>query len=323
MKTLLLSIILLSAVNSYSQDVTIPDANFKAYLVGNALINTNGDSEIQVSEAAAFTGGLYGMVCSTLVILDLTGIEAFTALTELDCTDNQLTSLDVSSCTALKILLCNDNQLTSLDVSSNTALEEFNCNDNQLTSLDVSNNNTIGYLNCHNNQLTSLDVSSCTALFLLSCHNNQLTSLDVSSNTALNGLFCESNQLTSLDVSSNTVFNYLKCNNNQLECLNVKNGNNTATFWFFAFDNPNLTCIEVDDVNYSTTNWTQIDSQVSFSADCNNGGCTLNTTELNNTSKQLIKIVDLMGRETTFKPSTPLIYIYSDGTLERVFKLEQ
>ena len=31
--------------------VTIPDANFKAYLVGNSAINSNGDTEIQISEA--------------------------------------------------------------------------------------------------------------------------------------------------------------------------------------------------------------------------------------------------------------------------------
>ena len=39
-----------------AQNVNIPDANFKAYLVGNTAINTNGDTEIQVSEAAAYSG---------------------------------------------------------------------------------------------------------------------------------------------------------------------------------------------------------------------------------------------------------------------------
>lgn len=36
----------------FGQNVNIPDANFKAYLVANTDINTNEDSEIQVSEAA-------------------------------------------------------------------------------------------------------------------------------------------------------------------------------------------------------------------------------------------------------------------------------
>ncbi|MCH7534469.1 MAG: hypothetical protein IH948_01745, partial [Bacteroidetes bacterium] len=37
-----------------AQIVNIPDANFKAALVGDPTINTNGDGEIQVAEASAF-----------------------------------------------------------------------------------------------------------------------------------------------------------------------------------------------------------------------------------------------------------------------------
>lgn len=51
--------------------------------------------------------------------------------------------------------------------------------------------------------------------------------------------------------------------------------------------------------------------------------CDVGLDELNNSEKELVKMVDLMGRETKFTPNTPLIYIYSDGTTERVFKLEE
>ena len=57
MKKLLLILIALPMIG-FGQNVNIPDANFKAYLVGNALINTNGDTEIQVSEATAFSGSI-------------------------------------------------------------------------------------------------------------------------------------------------------------------------------------------------------------------------------------------------------------------------
>jgi polyhydroxybutyrate depolymerase len=43
----------------------------------------------------------------------------------------------------------------------------------------------------------------------------------------------------------------------------------------------------------------------------------------NSELKDLIKIIDLMGRETELKFNTPLIFIYSDGTRERVMKLEE
>ena len=44
--------------------------------------------------------------------------------------------------------------------------------------------------------------------------------------------------------------------------------------------------------------------------------------ELSSTTKELLRIVDLMGRETTFKPNTPLIYVYDDGSTERVYRVE-
>jgi hypothetical protein len=45
--------------------------------------------------------------------------------------------------------------------------------------------------------------------------------------------------------------------------------------------------------------------------------------ELIQNEKELVKIVDFMGRETEYKPNTPLIFIYSDGSRERVMKIEE
>ena len=47
-----------------------------------------------------------------------------------------------------------------------------------------------------------------------------------------------------------------------------------------------------------------------------------NIPELYSKDKELIKIIDVLGRETIVKPNTPLIYIYSDGSCERVFEIE-
>lgn len=44
--------------------------------------------------------------------------------------------------------------------------------------------------------------------------------------------------------------------------------------------------------------------------------------ELTQGDKELVKIVDLLGRETKYKTNTPLIFIYSDGTMERVMEVE-
>jgi len=72
----LASLMMLGSVLAQDQEpiVNIPDLTFKAYLVFNPEINTNGDTEIQVSEAEAFTGEID---VSQKNISDLTGIEAF------------------------------------------------------------------------------------------------------------------------------------------------------------------------------------------------------------------------------------------------------
>ena len=154
-------------------------------------------------------------------ITNMDEIIYFTSLKELDCQENQLTSLDISQNTRLTNLSCYNNQLTSLDISQNTRLTNLSCSNNQLTSLDISQNTRLTYLWCYNNQLTSLDISQNTRLTNLSCSNNQLTSLDISQNTNLTTLNCHTNDLTSLDISRNTGLGDLNCSNNTLTSLDL------------------------------------------------------------------------------------------------------
>ncbi len=223
---ILLSVTLLLTLISNAQIVDIPDANFKTALLENLSINTNGDNEIQVSEASAFTGNID---VGGLDIFDLTGIEAFTAIDSLYCYDNQLSTIDISNNTDLIYLHCHNNQLSTLDISNNTAITSIDCSENQLTLLDVSNNTPLEKLYCDDNLLTSLDVSNNTYLTSINCSENQLTLLDVSNNLLLEVLICGDNQLTSLDVSNNTALFGLPCNNNQLSTLDVSNNTNLTS----------------------------------------------------------------------------------------------
>jgi hypothetical protein len=235
-----------------------------------------------------------------LLSLNTTGL---TALTYIDCSFNSRLYfapmwaapvlyhsssplLNFSSNTALTYLNCSSNALSSLDVSENTALTYLDCSNYNwtedeimvedgvtLSSLNLSANTALTYLNCIGNVLSSLDLSTCNELTFLDCSYNQLTSLDVSACTALTILDCTYNQLTSLDVSANTALTYLECFNNQLTSLDVKNGNNINMVTFSAFVNPNLSCIEVDDVAWSNSNWANnINATASFSLNCSGAG---------------------------------------------------
>ncbi len=233
-----------SFATSCTPIVNIPDANFKAYLIGNSSINTNSDAEIQVSEAEAFDGSIN---CQNLNISDLTGIEAFTALTS---------------------LLCGNNPLGTLDVSQNIALETFQPHNNNLTSLDISQNTALYNLVCVNNNLTSLDLSQNTNLWLLSCADNDLEALDLNQQINMGVLSCANNNLSALDLSQNLTLNNITCSGNNLSTLNMKNIDVGALNYFDATSNSNLTCIDVDDVAVATSTLTNVDPQTSFSENC-------------------------------------------------------
>ena len=182
--------------------------------------------------------------------------------------DGGVLTANISGVTSLVVQSQNISDLTGIE--DFTALTYLNCASNILTSLDVSQNTALQTLECSSNPLTSLDVSQNTALEHLECSSNPLTSLDVSQNTALTELFCGGNQLTNLDLSNNVdSLSMVGCSNNQLTCLNVANGNNN-NLNINAQNNPGLTCIEVDDVAWSTANWLSIDSLTSFSTNCGN-----------------------------------------------------
>src|SRR5690606_25351033 len=125
-------------------------------------------------------------------------------------------------------------------------------------------------LECASNHLYQLDITKNTALKELDCKNNHLTSLNVSRNLALIMLWCNYNQITGLDVSRNKALTYLYCNNNNLGCLNLKNRNN-YNLVLNAKNNPDLNCIEVDDMLNVPSSWSgSVDIHADYSNNCQN-----------------------------------------------------
>jgi hypothetical protein len=133
------------------------------------------------------------------------------------------------------------------------------------------------------------------------------------------------NPILSLDISNNTNLFYLSCHSNQLQCLNIANGNYLNFSDWDINDNPNLSCIEVNDSIYMTNNWQShintIDNQQYFSNYCNNF-CSLTSIQEHSANKELLKITDLLGRETKSTKNEVLFFIYDDGTVEKRIVIE-
>ena len=193
-KNLLIAILvaccLLSITSKAQTWVTIPDANFISALqdvVPAAIIGDQINTESPVI-AATFSLDLGGKG-----ITNLFGIQFFTSLNSLTCSNNGLLLLPPLP-PVLKELYCNSNQLTSFP--------------------DLPGSLTI--LDCSSNQLNSLPELPAT-LKKLSCFRNNLAGLP-SLPPSLTELVCYANKITCMPALPNTI-SIIDLSNNLLTCL--------------------------------------------------------------------------------------------------------
>ncbi len=165
----------------------------------------------------------------------------------------------------------------------------------------------------------SVFTSAIDTVHVLNVYNKGIVSLiGIEDFISLTDLFCFNNQLTNLDLSNHLDLFEVNCSSNQLVSLSVKNGNQSGLWYFTATDNPDLNCVEVDDVAYAYVEWgSGLPNTAAFSANCNPSA----NSEVN-VNRKVIKVVDLLGREVVKKTNQPLFYIYDDGTVEKRIVIE-
>lgn len=179
-----------------------------------------------------------------------------------DVLDDYVLTANISGVFDLDIQFENISDVTGLEDFA--SLSTFNCDNNQISNLNFHPDANLNFLICKNNPLTSLDLTQHTALFELSCSNTSITNLDLSQNTSLSYFTCRNTLLAELDLSNNTNLFEISASGNNLEFVDLRNGSNTELSSVRFDNNPDLTYILVDDCNYSTTNWTNVDPITTF-----------------------------------------------------------
>jgi Leucine-rich repeat (LRR) protein len=124
----------------------------------------------------------------------------FPNLKELDYSNNKnkLTTLNLEKCKNLTKLDCSNNQLTNLQLpNQGTKLISLEFGSNKLKDpLFLSSLINLEKLDCSNNELAGeLNLEQTTSLKKLICHDNQLTLLKLKKLLELKELFCHNNQL--------------------------------------------------------------------------------------------------------------------------------
>lgn len=199
----------------------IPDQNFRAYC---AQFDTDGDGRLSLDEASEVIvidiTPSYDASAQSLVI-SLEGIEYFTALESLSCSNNLISEMDLSRNTKLVELICLNNKLTSMDLSSLSDLEYCYLDMNALTSLDVTGNSSLKVLSAYTNSIGSVDLSNCPELTDISLQDNLLQNIDLSNNIKLKNVTLDMNQISSIDVTMLPELERLAVVDNKLTELNV------------------------------------------------------------------------------------------------------
>ncbi|MBQ7220395.1 MAG: hypothetical protein IJS28_05390 [Synergistaceae bacterium] len=159
---------------------TFPDKAFREYV---AKFDTDrdgmfSDEEIVVVDKIDVSGEH---------VSQLSGIEIFTALTQLNCSNTSISTASV----------------TYFDLSKNIALTHLECHDTNINTLDLSNNFALTYLDCRNcgSYMLNIDISHNTALTYLDCSNNQdLRWMYLGNNNQLSTLYCDNTSQEIIDI---------------------------------------------------------------------------------------------------------------------------
>ncbi len=227
-KTLLL-LFTVACLPAFAQIVNIPDANFKTYLLNyvndGIVVNTNGDGEIQLSEALNIQQlQIMEHPILTGPFATLQGIEAFA----------NLNHLSISS------------SVPNLNLSNLSNLAFLNLECTQLTSLNIGGLSNLTYFYIYMAKITNLDLSGSASLQTISITSDYLTSLTIGNNASLSGIWVHTTKLAVLDLSTCPNLAFLNVsleNSNDDVYVNLKNGN--------PYHTPNSSAIH--HYNYSAT----------------------------------------------------------------------
>jgi Leucine-rich repeat (LRR) protein len=184
----------------YTTDSNL-DSAIAPYL---GTIDSDMNGLLSYEEASNYSGTLD---LSNTGIEDITGLEAFTSVTEINLSGNSISDLSGLLGGDAVILTRNSGEFRTVQRRNFSALQVLNCSNNNLTRLDVSIIESLISLDCSNNQLEVLNVKN--------GNNASFINFDATDNP---GLYCalvdDAASATSNWISkdSQTLFSDTDCN---------------------------------------------------------------------------------------------------------------
>lgn len=239
-----------TAENGVLSVTVATDAMNKDFILGNlsasAVIKITSESKNIVSDYVKLTptSDEIKFVKYLVANFDTDGdgvlnTEAVEAVKELKVSGMNISTLEgvLERMPNLEVLDCSNNNLRSLNLSNNVNIEELNVSCNHLTTLGgfLENMEQLGKLDCSKNSIESLIVRGNVNMQMLDCCDNAVKTIDLSQNINLLELYVANNQLKKLDVR-NTRLYAIDFSGNDSSMTVDQNGVYVAGKWWSLYD---------------------------------------------------------------------------------------
>jgi len=347
MKKILLILLCLPMIG-FGQQTYVPDDNFEAWIETTYPAADNGIS----NDNYVLTAGLvdYQLTLNTNVspgpIFDLTGIEDF-IFNRLILSDLLVTSIDLSMLSntvngwggVLEIRIFNFQFLEEVILpNNNDTLPLFNCYDNaslnsiifqssaSYNDISITCNENLCELNFKGKMIETGNYQPNIRIWQCPIFKLDFSEIiEAQYQTAINiaawdQLACANNTITGVP---DTTTIYINLDNS----VPIYNWIFDVSGWGSdIFYNSIVNVSSNQDANYCTVSndWNTIESDANYCTNCyTSANCQAATSiQEHTTNKELLKVTDLLGRETKGTKNEILFYIYDDGTVEKRIIIE-
>ncbi len=209
----------------YCQEINIPDDNLKLALLANG-VDENNDDKFQLTEVLK----VRELNLQGYDVIHLDGLNNFTSLKKLNCSDNQIFEINLSGLVNLEEFYCSNNKFKSLEIPFLSELRIVHCDNNNLNELILPPFIGLEELNCASNaSLRHLELSTLSQLQRLEIQRNDFEDLDVSGLSSLVYLNASHNSLPNFHLNEHESIETLILENCKIETFNLNKYPNLIT----------------------------------------------------------------------------------------------
>lgn len=152
--------------------INFPDPIFKRIL--EEFVGVGKDRPFTIEDAESIK---IPLDCAGRGIGSLQGIEFFSNISAINCSENKLKILDSPKNINLEKVFCNNNKITEININNLKKLTELHCYENDIEKLDLVDNVNISHIECRDNKINLIKMGDVQHIRVLNCQKNYIDNI--------------------------------------------------------------------------------------------------------------------------------------------------